>query len=46
MSGLFIIIVLTRTKLLIARSKEIRAVSISLNQVKPDIYRARCKLMD
>lgn len=37
MSGPFITIVLTRSKLLIAKSKEIRPVSISVDRVKPDI---------
>lgn len=38
LSGPFITIVLTRTKLLIAKAKEIRAVSISVDRAKPDIY--------
>lgn len=37
-SGPFITVVLTRTRLLITKAKEITAVSISVDHAKPDIY--------
>lgn len=38
LSGPFITVVLTRSKLLIAKAKEIRAVSTSVDRAELDIY--------